>query len=60
MKLELEYDLIYKAMISAFSNKKLSEDSLDNLIGKNNIVDTSKNIAIDEKLVIDTLKSIAF
>ena len=60
VKLELEYDLIYKAMISAFSKKKLSEDSLDKLISDNNLVDTSKHIAIDEQLVIDTLKSIAF
>lgn len=59
-KLELEYDLIYKAMRSAFSDKKTSHDSLARMLGDNDVVDSGSKITIDEQLVIDTLKSTTF
>lgn len=57
MKLDLEYDLIYKAMRSAFSDKKTSHDSLARMLGDNDVVEATSKITIDEQLVIDTLKA---
>ena len=60
MKLDLEYDLIYKAMRSAFSDKKTSHDSLARMLGDNDVVEATSKISIDEQLVIDTLKATTF
>ena len=59
-RLDLEYDLIYKAMRGAFSDKKTSHDSLARMLGDNDVVDSTSKITVDEQLVIDTLKSTTF
>ena len=47
-KIELEYDLIYKAMRSAFSDKKTSHDSLVKMLGDNDMIDSSRTFNVDE------------
>ena len=47
-RIELEYDLIYKAMRSAFTDKKTSHDSLARVLGDNDLIDTNRAINIDE------------
>ena len=59
-RIELEYDLIYKAMRSAFTDKKTSHDSLARVLGDNDLIDTNRAINIDEQLIIATLKATTF
>ena len=47
-------------MRSAFTDKKTSHDSLTKMLGDNDVLDTTRNVNIDEHLIIDTLKSVTF
>ena len=60
VRIELEYPLIYKAMRSAFTDKKSSRDSLVKALADNDGLDSSRTFAVDEQLAIDTLKATTF
>ena len=47
-RIELEYDLIYKAMRSAFTDKKTSTDSLVKMLGDNDVLDSTRSFNVDE------------
>lgn len=59
-RIDLEYPLIYKAMRSAFADKKSTHDSLVKVLGDNDVLDSTRTFTVDEQLIIDTLKATTF